>query len=87
METNDRTLSVLKKYGELLLANGKKMIIEMKDGTHATLYPNDDTLILSHLLYNTGAINFATANTDKPEIYVPCGNNKELKEILETLEY
>ena len=86
MITNERTLSTLKKYGELLLCNGSKYVVETKDKSHIILYPKDDIILICRLLINGSGVNFATINTDRPQIVMECENNKDLKEILESIE-
>lgn len=86
MNINDQTLKTLNKHGDVLLTNQKKIITLLKCGLHMVLDVENDFLTLKSLINDSNGIQFAKTNFCKSQFIMPCEDNKDLLEILNSIE-
>lgn len=86
MQVNDQTQKILTKYGEILQTSKNKITCVLKNGQHLILYFEDDLLVLKTLLIDANGVQFAKTNWFQPQYVIPCENNKDLTEILGSIE-
>lgn len=86
MQVNDQTMKILAKYGEVLQTTKNKIVCCLKTGQHIILHFEEDIVFLRTLLIDSNGIQFAKANQFQSQYYMPCENNKDLTEILSSIE-
>lgn len=86
MQVNDQTMKTLTKYGEVLQTTKNKIVCSLKTGQHLILYFEDDLVSLRTLLIDSNGVQFAKINQFQPQYSIPCENNKDLTEILSSIE-